>query len=69
GIATEVYLGADRTGDQIGYAASRGMAFIVLQGPKEREQGTVSVRNLATREQAAVPGADLPAYLGQALGR
>ncbi len=68
GIAAEVYLGADRTGDQIGYAASRGIGFIVLQGPQEREAGAVAVRNLATREQATVPSDELAAHLNSILG-
>lgn len=67
GIPAEVYLGEDRMGEQLGYASSRGIRFAILRGPKEREQGIVSVRDLETREQAAVPEADLVAEMTQRL--
>lgn len=63
GIPTEVYLGDDRMGEQLGYASSRGIPFAVLRGPKERDDGTVTVRDLRDRSQAVMPGRDLPGYL------
>ena len=63
GIPTEVYLGEDRVGTQLGYAASRGIPLAVLRGPKEREQGLVTVRDLRTREQASVADDELAAHL------
>src|SRR5229473_635922 len=63
GIPTEVYLGGERMGEQLGYASSRGIPYAVLRGPKEREQGVVTLRDLQTREQAAVPEGDLTAVL------
>lgn len=65
GIPTEVYLGEDRVGEQLGYAASRGIPLAVLRGPREREQGLVTVRDLRTREQASVTEAELAGYLKQ----
>ena len=50
-------------GEQLGYASSRGIPYAVLRGPKEREQGIVTVRDLATREQTAVPEGDLVAVM------
>jgi histidyl-tRNA synthetase len=63
GIPTEVYLGGERMGEQLGYASSRGIPYAVLRGPKEKEQGVVTLRDLQTREQAAVPEGDLIAVL------
>jgi histidyl-tRNA synthetase len=63
GIPTEVYLGGERMGEQLGYASSRGIPYAVLRGPKEKEQGIVTVRDLETREQTAVPEGDLIAAL------
>ncbi|HEY2668114.1 MAG TPA: histidine--tRNA ligase [Actinomycetota bacterium] len=63
GIPTEVYLGGERMGEQLGYASARGIPYAVLRGPKEKEQGVVTVRDLQTREQTAVPEGDLVAVL------
>ncbi|MEA2534921.1 MAG: histidyl-tRNA synthetase [Actinomycetota bacterium] len=70
GIPAEVYLGTGRggnMGEQLGYASSRGIPYAVLRGPKEKEQGIVTVRDLATREQTAVPEGDLVAHLSNLL--
>ncbi|HYR63606.1 MAG TPA: histidine--tRNA ligase [Actinomycetota bacterium] len=66
-IPAEVYLGDDRMGEQLGYASARGIPFAVLRGPKEKEQGTVTLRDLATREQTTVPDEDLVAELSRRL--
>jgi histidyl-tRNA synthetase len=63
GIPTEVYLGGERMGEQLGYASARGIPYAVLRGPKEKEQGVVTLRDLQTREQTAVPEGDLVAVL------
>jgi histidyl-tRNA synthetase len=63
GIPAEVYLAEDRTGEQLGYASSRGIPFALLCGPREREQGLVTVRDLRSREQVSLPAADLPALV------
>ncbi|HWD71763.1 MAG TPA: histidine--tRNA ligase [Actinomycetota bacterium] len=66
GIPTEVYLGDERSGhmgEQLGYASSRGIPYAVLRGPKEKELGVVTLRDLQTREQTAVPEGDLTAVL------
>jgi len=67
GIPAEVYLGEDRMGEQLGYASSRGIPFAVLRGPQEKEQGIVTIRDLQTREQTAVPEADLIAEVSKRL--
>src|SRR2546429_8660251 len=55
GIPTEVYLGGERMGEQLGYASSRGIPYAVLRGPKETEQGVASVRDLPTPAPTALP--------------
>lgn len=69
GVAAEVYLGDDKLGEQLGYASSRGIPLAVLRGPKEREQGVATVRDLRTREQEVVPAAELAPYLAERVGR
>ncbi|GAC1362370.1 MAG: histidine--tRNA ligase [Actinomycetota bacterium] len=59
GIPAEVYLSDDRLGEQLGYASSRGIPFAVLCGPKEQEDGMVTVRDLGTRQQTTVLLEDL----------
>lgn len=47
GINTTLYFeGSDRLGDQIGYASSTGIPFVVIIGPDEAEAGQVTVRKL-----------------------
>jgi histidyl-tRNA synthetase len=67
GIATEVYLGTDRVGEQLGYASSRGIPFAVLCGPKEANEGSVTVRDLGDRSQVVMPAGDLAGYLAGCL--
>jgi histidyl-tRNA synthetase len=68
GVPAEVYLGTGRTGEQLGYAATRGIALALLRGPAEQAAGTVSVRDLVTRQQAAVPVEELAAHLLARIG-
>ena len=53
-ISVELYLGKDNINKQIGYAAERGIRFCVLFGPKEKEKGTVSIKDLEKGEQISV---------------
>jgi histidyl-tRNA synthetase len=64
GINTAQYFDpTDRLGDQIGYAASKGISFVVVLGPEEIEKGIVTVRRLGASaedsEQRQVPLNDL----------
>lgn len=69
GVAVEIYLGSDRLGRQIGYAAERGIPFAVVRGPDERAAGLVAVKDLAAGVQESLPEGDLPAHLALRLGR
>jgi histidyl-tRNA synthetase len=67
GIRAETYLGEDGFREQLAYASSRSIPFVVLRGPNEREKGIVTLRDLRTREQFPVPEAELPARLSELL--
>jgi histidyl-tRNA synthetase len=60
GINTAMYFEyKDRLGDQIGYASSQGIPFVVILGPDERAAGQATVRRLGKSrqesEQRSVP--------------
>jgi histidyl-tRNA synthetase len=61
GVATDLYFDADRIGDQIRYAARRGIGAVVIVGPDELAAGVVTVRDLAGRTEQRVPIADVAA--------
>lgn len=69
GVAVETYLGSERLGRQIGYAAERGIPFAVVRGPDERAAGLAAVKDLAAGVQESLPEGDLPAHLARRLGR
>jgi len=56
GVSTEIYLGKEKgLGQQLGYAEGTGAAVAILFGADEQNAGEVKVKNLATKEQVAVP--------------
>lgn len=63
GIDSEVYLETAKLGKQLKYAESKGARFAALWGEKEKAQGAIEVKNLATREQESVPFTDLVEFL------
>jgi histidyl-tRNA synthetase len=52
---------------QFTYAERKGIPFALLAGSDERAAGTVTIRDLTTREQQQVPRADLAATLHRLL--
>jgi histidyl-tRNA synthetase len=54
GLRVEVYPEVDKLGKQFKYAASRGIGFVTVVGGDERAAGQVTIKNLATGDQAAV---------------
>jgi histidyl-tRNA synthetase len=70
GLRSSIYLGASRKlGRQLKWASDQGARWALIYGRSEQEAGTVTVRDMDTREQTAVPVAELSAYLvGQAAG-
>lgn len=63
GVAVEVYpdANAKKIGAQLGFAEKRGFQFAVIAGPAEFEQGVWKVKDLAKREERALPEAELVA--------
>ena len=63
GIATEVFAEPKKIGQQLKYADQKGFRHAVLIGAEEAAAGTVTLKTLATGEQATVPRTDLVAAL------
>ncbi|MFO0802216.1 MAG: histidine--tRNA ligase [Gemmataceae bacterium] len=63
GINVEVYPDAKKVGQQLGYAEKRGFQFALIAGEQEFATGVWKVKDLAKREERAVPEAELAAAL------
>jgi histidyl-tRNA synthetase len=63
GLRVDVYPEADKPGRQFKYAALRGYAFVALAGEDEQRQGTVTVKDMRSSAQAAVPRAAAAAHI------
>ena len=59
GVFVEVYPDTKKVGQQLGYAEKRGFKLAVIAGDREFAAGVWNVKNLAKREEAAVPEAEL----------
>jgi histidyl-tRNA synthetase len=68
GIGVEVYPEAKKIGQQLKYAEQRGFQVALIAGPAEFERSEWKVKNLAKREEAAVPEAGVVAAIRAALG-
>jgi len=63
GLRVEVYPEADKLGKQMKYASTRGARFVTIEGDDERTRGEVTVKNLTTGEQTAVPRSSVAAWI------
>jgi histidyl-tRNA synthetase len=64
GLRASVYLGSSgKLGKQLRWAADQGARWCLIYGNAEREAGTVTVRDLLSAEQEAVPEAEVADYL------
>jgi histidyl-tRNA synthetase len=69
GLRASVYLGASgKLGRQLRWASDQGARWCLIYGNAEDEAGTVTVRDMRSGEQTAVPVGDIGAYLAQAAG-
>jgi histidyl-tRNA synthetase len=68
GIGVEVYPEGKKVGKQLEYADQKGFRVALIGGPAELERGEWKVKNLATREEAAVPDAAVVGAVRAALG-
>ena len=64
GFRASVYLGSSgKLGRQLRWAADQGARWCLIYGNAEREAGTVTVRDLVSADQEAIPAAELTDYL------
>jgi histidyl-tRNA synthetase len=67
GLRASVYLGSSaRLGRQLRWAGDTGARWCLIYGGAEEESGTVTVRDLLSGEQAAVPIGEVGRYLARA---
>jgi len=67
GLRASVYLGSStKLGRQLRWASDTGARWCLIYGGAEEESGTVTVRDLLSREQAAVPIGEVGGYLARA---
>lgn len=63
GTRVEVYPEPDKLGKQFKYASSRGIRFVLVAGAAERASQEVTVKNMETGEQRAVPRAGIVEHI------
>jgi histidyl-tRNA synthetase len=69
GIGVEVYPDAKKISQQFQYAERRGFRAALIAGPDEFAAGVWKVKDLARREEIAVPEAEVAAFLRALLAR
>ena len=68
GLRVDLYPSSAKMGKQFKYASERGVDFVALVGPDESASGTVSIKNLATREQDTVAREEAAAFVCERVG-
>jgi histidyl-tRNA synthetase len=68
GIGVEVYPEAKKLGQQLKYAEQRGFRVALIAGDNEFSKGEWKVKDLAAREEVAVPEAEVAAAIRRVLG-
>jgi histidyl-tRNA synthetase len=68
GIGVEVYPEARKLGQQLKYAEGRGFRVALIGGPDELREGRWKVKDLAKREERAVPEAEVAGVIRAVLG-
>jgi histidyl-tRNA synthetase len=64
GLRASVYLGSSgKLGSQLKWASRTGARWALIYGSAEDEANTVTVRDMTSGEQAAVPVSELTGYL------
>ena len=61
GLRVDLYPEADKLGKQFKYAAARGVKFVTVAGGDERARGEVTLKDMTSGEQSAVPRTDVAA--------
>ena len=66
GLRASVYLGSSgKLGRQLKWASDRGARWCLIYGATEHAQGVVTVRDMTTGDQTAVPAGQLGGYLAR----
>jgi histidyl-tRNA synthetase len=66
GLRASVYMGSSgKLGRQLKWASDQGARWALIYGRQEDEAGAVTVRDMDSGEQAAVPVTELPRYLAE----
>jgi histidyl-tRNA synthetase len=63
GLRVEVYPEPDKLGKQFKYASAAAIARVAVLGADERARGVVTIKDMRSGEQLAIPRAELPAAL------
>ncbi|MSO45764.1 MAG: histidine--tRNA ligase [Acidobacteria bacterium] len=69
GLRVDVYPEADKLGKQFKYAASRHVPLVTVVGDDERAAATVTIKDLRSGRQDAIPRAEAGTQVRQALER
>jgi len=69
GIRVDLYPEPDKLGKQFKYASARGLRFVAVVGDTERSAQQVTVKNMETGEQTAVPRKQVASWLAAAVNR
>jgi histidyl-tRNA synthetase len=67
GLRVELYPEADKLAKQFKYASARGVAFVAIAGPEERERGEVALKNMRTGEQLSLGAAEVAAVVRRSI--
>jgi histidyl-tRNA synthetase len=66
-LRVDVYPEADKLGKQFKYASSRHVPFVAIVGDDERQNATVSVKDLRSGAQETVPRAQAASFISTRL--
>ena len=69
GMSADLWVGTGKFGKQLRHADRRGARAAVIAGAREREAGTVSVKELASGDQVTIPRAELVEHLRAVVDR
>jgi histidyl-tRNA synthetase len=69
GLSVDLYPEPDKLAKQFKYAATRGTPFVLVVGDDEQNAGTVTVKDMRSGEQQAVPRPEAADYLKAQMGR
>src|SRR5207253_6587316 len=67
GLRVDIYPEADKLGKQFKYASSRNVPFVAIVGDDERARGEVTVKDLWSGTQQAIPRTEAPAHVSNLL--